>query len=59
MVNLTTHKLKLITKNRGIKNYQNVSREKLLSTVDKYMSISPKIYQKMDLNELQECRIFH
>ena len=59
MVNLTTHELKLITKNRGIKIYQNVSREKLLSTLDKYMSISPKIYHKMDLNKLQECRIFH
>ena len=35
MVNLTTHERKLIAKNRAIKNYQNMSREKLLSTFDK------------------------
>ena len=34
MVNLTTHKLRLVTKNRGIKNYKNMSRERLLSTLD-------------------------
>ena len=34
MVNLTTHKLRLIAGKRGIKNYQNMSREKLLSTLD-------------------------
>ena len=32
MVNLTTHKLRLIAGKRGIKNYKNMSREKLLST---------------------------
>ena len=32
MVNLTTHKLRLIAGKRGIKNYQN--REKLLKTLD-------------------------
>ena len=35
MVNLTTHELRLIPGKRGIKNYKNVSREKLLSTLDK------------------------
>ena len=34
MVNLTTHELWLIAGKRGIKNYQNMSREKLLSTLD-------------------------
>ena len=34
MANLTTHKLRLIAKKRGIKNYKNMSREKLLSTLD-------------------------
>ena len=33
MVNLTTHEPKLITKNRGIKNFQNMSREKLLTAL--------------------------
>ena len=35
MVNLTTDKLRLIPEKRGIKNYQNMSRKKLLSTLDK------------------------
>ena len=34
MVNLTTHELRLIEGKRGIKNYQNMSREKLLSPLD-------------------------
>ena len=35
MVNLTKHKLRLIAeKKRGIKNYKNMSREKLSSTLD-------------------------
>ena len=34
IVNLTTHKLRLIAGKRGIKNYENMSREKLLSTLD-------------------------
>ena len=33
MVNLTKHELRLITEKRGIKNYKNMSREKLLSTL--------------------------
>ena len=36
MVNLTTHELRLVAKNRGTKNYKNMSREKLLSTLDEY-----------------------
>ena len=34
MVKLITHKLKLIAGKRGIKNCQDMSREKLLSTLD-------------------------
>ena len=34
MVNLTTQELWLIAGRRGIKNYKNMSREKLLSTLD-------------------------
>ena len=45
MVNLTTHELKLIAKNRGIKNYQNMSREKLLSTLDELEPILENLSQ--------------
>ena len=34
MVNLTEHELRLVAKNRGIKNYKNMSREKLFSTLN-------------------------
>ena len=34
MVNLTTCELRLIAGLRGIKNYKNMSREKLISTLD-------------------------
>ena len=33
MINLTKYELKLNAVNRGIKNYQNMSREKSLSTI--------------------------
>ena len=35
MVKLTIYKAKLIAKNRSIKNYRSISRENLLSTLDK------------------------
>ena len=34
MLNLTTHELRLVAKNRDIKNYKNMSGEKLLSSLD-------------------------
>ena len=34
IVNLREHELRLIAKNRSIKNYKNISREKLISTLD-------------------------
>ena len=45
MVNLTTHEIKLIAKNRGIKNYQNMSREKLFSTLEKSERITENLSQ--------------
>ena len=34
IVNLSEYELRLIGKNRGIKNHKNMTREKLLSTLD-------------------------
>ena len=57
MVKLTTHELRLITGKRVIKNYKNMSREKLLSTLDELEFL--KIYHKINLSKLQKCKIFH
>ena len=43
MVKLTEYELRLIARNRGIKNYQYMSREKLLSTLDKLERIAEKL----------------
>ena len=45
MVKFTTNKLRLITKNRGIKNYQNMSKEKLLSTLDELECVFENLSQ--------------
>ena len=37
MEKFTTEELKLITEKRGIKNYQNMSRKKLVRALDKSM----------------------
>ena len=58
IVKLTTHKLRLIAGKRGIKNYQNMSREKLLSTLDKSERILKDLSQN-GLKQLQKCKIFH
>ena len=50
MVKLTTYEVKLIAKNRGIKNYQRMSREKLLSTLDK----SERITENLSKNGLKQ-----
>ena len=34
MINLSLKELKLIAKSRGIKNYKNMSKERLLSALD-------------------------
>ena len=49
MVNPTNYELKFIAKNRGIKNYQNMSREELLSTLDK----SEHIIKNLSKNGLE------
>ena len=64
MVKLTKYELKLIAKNRGIKNYLNMSREKLLSTLDKLEHITENLsknklkkivkMQNLSLNELKQ-----
>ena len=40
---LTKNELRLIAKNRGIKNYQNISKEKLSSTLDKLECITKNL----------------
>ena len=50
MVRLTEYELRIIAKNRGIKNYLNMSREKLLGTIDKY----DHIIQNLSKNELEK-----
>ena len=51
MVNLTTHELRLIAGKRGIKNYKNMSRENLLSTLDEsecnLKNISPNGHKRI------------
>ena len=64
MAKLTEYVLKLIAKNRGINNYLNMSREKLLSTLDKYDRITENLskyglnkilkMQNLSLNELKQ-----
>ena len=64
MVKLTEYEVKLIAKNRGIKNYQSMSREKLLSTLDKLEHITKNLskygfnkiakMQNLSLNELEQ-----
>ena len=64
MVKLTKYEVKLIAKNRGIKSYQSMSREKLLSTLDKLERITENLskyglnkivkMQNLSLNELEK-----
>ena len=49
MVKLTTPELRLIAGKKGIKNYQNMPREKLLSTLDK----SERIFKDLSQNRLK------
>ena len=50
MVRLTEYELRIIAKNRGIKNYLNMSREKLLGNIDKY----DHIIENLSENELEK-----
>ena len=45
MINLTKSELKLIARNRGIENYQNMSKEKLLSAIVKSERITENLLQ--------------
>ena len=58
MVHLTLNELRLITGRMDIKNYRNISREKLSNTLDESEHIFQNILQ-MHYRELQKCRIFH
>ena len=49
MINLTTHKLRLITGKRGIKDYKNMSRKRLLSTLNE----SERNFKNMSQNGLE------
>ena len=64
MVKLNEYEIKLIAKNRGISNYQNMPREKLLSILDKLERITENSsknglneivnMQNLSLNELEQ-----
>ena len=64
MVKLTEYELRLIAKNIGIKNYQNMSKEKLSSTLDKLERITENLskngleqiikMQNLSLNDLEQ-----
>ena len=58
MVKLTKNELRLIARNRGIKNYQNMSREKLLSTLDESEHIF-KDFSQNRLKRVAEYKIFY
>ena len=52
MVNLSEYELRLIAKNRGIKNYKNMTREKLLER-------NLNTASERGLNKIRKWRIFH
>ena len=66
MVKLTKYELRLNVRNRGINNYLNMSRKKLLSTLDKLDRISENLSKKglnkivkmqnFSLNELEQIK---
>ena len=51
MVRLTKYELGLIAKSRGISNHQNMSRDELLSTIDKLEHITDNL-SKYGLNKI-------
>ena len=54
MVKITENKLRLIAKNKGIKDYQNMmSKEKLLSILDKSERITENL-SKNGLNKIMK-----
>ena len=57
MVNLTTYELRLIAGKSGIKNYKNMSREKLLSTLDE-LERNFKALSEKGLERIAKMQIF-
>ena len=55
MVKLTKYELKLIARNRSINNYLNMSKEKLLSTLDKLERITENL-SKYGLNKIAKMQ---
>ena len=55
MVKMTENKLRIIAKNKGIKNYLNMSREKLLNTLDKLDRITKNL-SKYGLNKIAKMQ---
>ena len=45
MEKMTENKLRIIAKNKGIKNYESMSKEKLLSAIDKLKSITENLLE--------------
>ena len=66
MINQTKYELKLIGGNRGIKNYQNMSKEELLNAIVKSEPIIKNLskngleriarMQNLSLNELEQIK---
>ena len=55
MLNLATHERRLVAKNKGIKNYKNMSGEKLLSTLYE-LEINFKTLSEKGLEQIAEMR---
>ena len=52
MVKIAENKLRLAAKNKGIKDYQNMSKKKLLRTLYKLKRITENLSQKNGLNKI-------
>ena len=55
MLNLATHERRLVAKNKGIKNYKNMSGEKLLSTLYE-LQINFKTLSEKGLEQIAKMR---
>ena len=56
MVNFTTDELRIVAEKRGIKNYQSMSRKRLLSTLDKSERNCIAKMQNLSQNELSKSQ---
>ena len=58
MINPKTDELKLIAEKRGIKDYQNMSRKKLLRSLNKSeLNFKNTLLKRLD--QIAKCKIFH